>query len=304
VFGAGVALGGCSVIESFTNLEGGDAGADASTKDGAVKGDGAIDAAQDAAANDALATNDASEVNDGAAADASDGGPTSAYRALVMSDGPVMYLRLNDAPGSVVAKDETGNYKPKIGGMVTFGTLGALAMDPDHAVTFDGISSIIDVGTTLDFSGTNPFTLEAWVNASVSDNEYRFVFSKNLYDDAGQRQEFGLVHQNGAIAFERYVNDVGTYASGGLATGAWKHLAAVYDGANTYFYENGAQVGSSADSRAQPAKSSHFCVGVQDVVTPPPLQGVFAGSIDEVAVYAKALTAGQLQMHYLVGTGQ
>jgi hypothetical protein len=298
--GAAIALisgGGCSALESFNGLAG--APREAGASDGAnATRDGAVgDAKIGDAANDALELGDAGGANDAESVDASDGGPSSLYRALVMSDGPIMYLRLNDPAGSTTAKDETGNYKPTLGGTVTFGTVGALAMDPDRAVTFDGLSSIIDVGATLDFNGTNPYTLEAWVNASVSDNEYRFVYSKNLYD-AGIREEFGLVHQSGALAFERYVDNNGVYASGGLPTGAWKHLAAVYDGANTYLYVNGTQVAAAPDTRAQPPKSTHFTVGAQDEMP----EGVFAGSLDEIAVYAKALTAGQLQKHYLVGT--
>jgi hypothetical protein len=295
--GVSLALGGCSALVSLSNLEGGDAGVDASKKDGAsASGEaGAGDASKDAT-NDALATNDGGSTNDGAAADGSDGAAPSVYRALVMSDGPIMYLRLNDPAGSTKAKDETGTYSPALSGGITFQVAGALAKDSDGAMTFDGTTAAIDVGDALDFSGTNPFTLEAWAKPLVADGEYRFIFAKDSYDDAG-REEFGVVAQNGALAFERYVADNGTYASGSLLATLWSHVVAVYDGTTTYLYVNGKQVGMAADTRSQPAKGTHFMVGLQD----PKLDGVFAGTLDEIAVYAKVLTATQVSKHYQVG---
>src|SRR5262245_12343045 len=64
-----------------------------------------------------------------------DVGGASAYRALIMADGPVAYYRLSDTGG--VAIDETGAHNGTYIGTVSHGP-GAIAGDSNGSLVMDG----------------------------------------------------------------------------------------------------------------------------------------------------------------------
>src|SRR4051812_25995064 len=63
-----------------------------------------------------------------------------AYTAEVMADHPVVYLRLGETTGSV-AHDAVGHHDGTYGPQAVLGGDGAIAGDPDTAVTFDGTAA-------------------------------------------------------------------------------------------------------------------------------------------------------------------
>ena len=124
-----------------------DAGETSSPADGAV-GEAAPDAAVDSAGQH------------GRPVDSPPEGPTSVYRAAVLSDTPLAYWRLGEASGTV-AHDETGNgHDGRTPGRRQLGVAGALTGNPDTALHLDGTSCVVDVGEDFDFAGQAPFTLE------------------------------------------------------------------------------------------------------------------------------------------------
>jgi len=75
-----------------------------------------------------------------------------------------------------------------------------------------------------------------------------------------------------------------------LATGAWSHLAATYDGANLRLYVNGTLVSTKAATGAIQPGTRALRIGGNSIWSE-----WFAGLIDEVRVYNRALSAAEIQ---------
>jgi hypothetical protein len=82
-------------------------------------------------------------------------------------------------------------------------------------------------------------------------------------------------------------NAVGSAA---LALNAWSHLAATYDGSNLRLYVNGALVSTAAVTGSMAASTGVLRLGGNSVWSE-----WYAGLIDEVRVYNRALTQAQIQ---------
>ena len=72
--------------------------------------------------------------------------------------------------------------------------------------------------------------------------------------------------------------------------GTWTHVALTYDGAMLRLFVNGAEVVSRATTGAINPSSSPLWIGGNS-----PFGEYFAGLIDEVRVYNRALTGSEIQ---------
>ncbi|HWL32781.1 MAG TPA: LamG domain-containing protein, partial [Gaiellaceae bacterium] len=78
--------------------------------------------------------------------------------------------------------------------------------------------------------------------------------------------------------------------SASLPLNAWSHLATTYDGSVVRLYVNGAQAGSLPFSGSMAASTGPLRIGGNGVWAE-----WFAGLIDEVRIYNRALTASEIQ---------
>ena len=270
----------CAACSIFTDLSGFSGGANGASDGGDAGTDGP-------------GTSKEASVEGGrdAGADAS----VLGYRAAVLADKPIAYLRFGEKSG-VVANDETGHgHTAAVSGTVTWGVPGAIASDVDTAVGLDGTTSLIDLGDSIDFAGTMPFSLEIWFKASTIDTSYRFLIGKDDSPASG-REEWGVVVQKvDGLDFERYVmgsgNGAGTSAMS--LRDRWVHSASVYDGQVLAFYIDGALIDQSPDTRPQLTKKVPLYVGSDGMG-----HGVFDGTIDELAIYDFALSAARIKAHF------
>jgi hypothetical protein len=130
-------------------------------------------------------------------------------------------------------------------------------------------------------------TLEAWVRPSALGGWRTVVFKERsggvVYalaaDQAGSRP-LGQVF----IGSER--NATGTAA---LPLNAWSHLATTFDGAVVRLYVNGVLAGSASVAGSMAASTGVLRIGGNSI-----WGEWFSGLIDEVRVYDRALTAGEI----------
>lgn len=223
------------------------------------------------------------------------------YRDVVLEDTPSLYLRLNEASGTL-ALDSSGNSRNgTYTGSPTLGSSGALRNDADTAATFSGTGQYVTLGDILDFAATAAFSLECWVKPN-NDGAYTYqrLISKETSDGSG-RQGWTLWRNksNNNLGFERYLNDASDAktVSNVLPAGAWTHIVATYDGTNMRLYINGVVQGSpQASSKSLVNHGDALRVG-SDVYS----DSDFGGRIDEVAVYDYALSATRALYHYQAG---
>jgi len=228
------------------------------------------------------------------------------YTQEVLVDAPLVYLRLGEATPSMPAKDDSGN---GIDGVYqandVLGTTGIPGTPFDTAATLtDDGTSIAVTDPRLDFVGTAPFSLEAWIAPTALDDVYHYVFNLTAQNADG-KQSYGMViDAKVGVFLERWisVNKVQDHlqALGAPpAVGSFTHVVGTYDGAQLAMYVNGALDATQADARSSLPKSMTLFIGAQTTNT----RG-FAGAVDEVAVYDHALAPDRVAAHYRQGIKQ
>ncbi len=224
-------------------------------------------------------------------------GPATSYRSAILADSPIAYWRLGEASGTV-ATDEKGSYPGTYVGSPTLGVTGAVT--GDTAVTFDGSTEWMTVAnsTPFEFSGTAPFSLEAWFK-HTPDANFRRIFS---IEDPAIGKGIQVAASNlggGSLDFLRgnssTTSDLGVT---GLSPGVFHQVVATYDGTNMRLYVDTAEVpGSPLPSSLSILTGKTFRLGAY-----PTGAAAFNGALDEPAVYNYALTPTQIAAHYAAAT--
>jgi hypothetical protein len=160
------------------------------------------------------------------------------------------------------------------------------------ALTFDGVNDWVSVDDATDLRLTNAMTIEAWVNPTKVDGWRTAIIKErsgdlaySLYTSGQNRPSIHLV--NGSAT-----------AGSALALNAWTHLAATYDATTIRLYVNGVQVATQARANALSGSAGALRIGGNSV-----WGEWFAGKVDDVRVYDKALTAAQIQTDMAMPVG-
>jgi hypothetical protein len=217
----------------------------------------------------------------------------STYPQAVAWTHPTAYWRLDDT--GPTAHDSgpfglDGSYEPGVVQNVPGGILG----DFDTAAEFSGSGVVIPSSPPLDITG-NAVSIEVWARGGpqspyaylVSKSDFHGTLGYSLY--AGSNGTLRFFVGNG---FSRITDETGF-----VWDGNWHHIVGVYDGSSLKLYvdnvllANTPASGSIASSLGTPLAIGRWQGGGFP----------FSGALDEVAVYDHALTADQVQTHYLVG---
>ncbi len=243
---------------------------------------------------------DSSRIPSDASPDApSDGSPSGAdagaYANAVLADGPIAYWRLGDST-KPTAKDATGRHDSVYERAAMLGVPGALAGDPDTAISTDGTTPVLTLlSSDFAFSGNAPFSLELWLSPATIDNGFRFVFMR---EELSPRNGYGVyVHSDEGIAFERVRDGLFNVTNGPIPANVWSHVAFAYDGAMGFTYIDGAEIQRAKFPVALSASSVALTVGFGGGVG-------FIGALDEIAIYDKALSAERVLAHVRAGRGR
>jgi hypothetical protein len=241
--------------------------------------------------------------------------PSTPYASVVAGDHALEYLRLDEAAPMVDTAINLGSLGVNGDGLHFPGMAhqvpGALAGNSDTAAGYTAIDqSSTDGGVPTRIAyrpelNTPTFTIEAWLKPTIegAGNAQAPIYNRKE-DSPRTGWVFFQRDHNTGWNFRAY-NGVDTSRSiditgGPYTIGAWVHLAATFDGSTGRLYVNGTQVGSQAvvGSYAPNSDTIQFCVGGYFDGS----QNPFTGSIDEVAEYNTALSAGQILAHYQNGT--
>ncbi len=254
--------------------------------------------------------------------------PTNRYAAVVMADRPVAYWRLDEGTGSTTAVDAAGSfdgtYTPGAGSF-TFGVPTGIPAETNKAVDLAGGATVVIPYSIEINPPSGPFTVEGWfkaASATTGGNDYRTVIS-SMSNPYGIGPTGWLVYQTAANVwswwpYNGYYNGVQLNDTATIVPNAWYYLVLTYDGTTFTLYVNGVAKASGQDAGfAQngnvpsggaadynynynttpglPTGSGAMTIGqrVDNAFGP------FLGSVDDVAVYNKALTPLQIQDHFL-----
>jgi len=225
-------------------------------------------------------------------------GPGAPYRAAVISDQPISYWRLGEQPGATIAVDERHRLPGYYVGSPTLGIAHPLNGDLDTAIDLDGLQTqalgqFIHVpdGNHLAFSGRAPFSLEAWIFPRGFNGVTRRIFSKEGPDGG-----YLLGIQSTGLAFARYAYGQWSTLRAPVDRNGWSHVLATYDGNVMDLYVNGALVASMPSTLSLPDVRADLSIGAKQS-----RWRFYAGGLDDVAIYGRALAAARAVAHTRVG---
>jgi Concanavalin A-like lectin/glucanases superfamily len=194
--------------------------------------------------------------------------------------GLVAAYGFNEGSGTVV-HDVSGNGNDGSISGATWTTSGKYG----DALRFNGTNARVNINNATSLQLRSGMTLEAWVYPTSVSSAWRDVIYKgndNYYLE-GTSPNSSRPAMGGTFG--------GTlYGTSPLTANTWAHLAASYDGATMRLYVNGVQVASRAQTGAIATSTNPLQVGGDSIYGQ-----YFAGRIDEVRIYNRALSAAQIQ---------
>jgi len=168
---------------------------------------------------------------------------------------------------------------------------------------FNGISDHIIAHPIPALNFNNQLSISAWVklddySLNSSGDPNRAIIGKQRSPD---QTGFNMLAVEATLIYSFGMHDGVTNATDDaadtLSLKTWHHLVSVYDGATMYLYKDGTLVHTSSFSITLAPSSQPLCIGKEGAV-----KRYFKGSIDDVALWNRALTAAEVLRIYN-GTG-
>ncbi|NBU11450.1 MAG: hypothetical protein EBS84_20975, partial [Proteobacteria bacterium] len=238
----------------------------------------------------------------------------------------ITVLPVNDAPtftilggtnGSVAWWKAEGNANDSVGGhngTVQNGA-GFVAGISGRSFSFDGTSQYVSTADSPSWDlGTADFTIQGWINTPTPGATMRLIAAGSWVDGANNLWTFGYGASSPIWGNGNHLNFAYWNGSGyvdissdqvAIPPNTWHHIAVVRSGATLTFYFDGAAAGSSSiGSVALNGGSTGVILGARYQSSPSDIIEFANGSIDEVQLFNRALSALEIQSNYAaLGTG-
>jgi hypothetical protein len=202
----------------------------------------------------------------------------------------------NEASGtSATDSSGNGNTATLVNGVArTTGNYGG-------GLTFDGVNDYITVpnSSSLNIAGSG-LTLSMWIKPQALAGGDSVVLGKFWNATmTSPYYQYGLELTGGTVP-NFFIGTTGGPLSASmgsaLALNQWSYLAVVFDGSQVKYYVNGVLVTTASLPATITARTNPFGIGA-DANT----QQFFKGSLDEVRIYNRALTAQEVQIDMASG---
>lgn len=199
--------------------------------------------------------------------------------------GLVAAYGFDEASGSN-ALDASGNGNHGVLANVTRSATGRFG----GALSFSSRDSMVTVPSSATLDLTTGMTLAAWVNPAARQQRFQSIVTKER--PGGLAYALHASSPAGRVSSTLSLGSANRTLQGGspLPAGIWSHLTATYDGSNQRLYVNGVQVASRASTGTLPTSASPLRIGNDGVLS----GRAFSGMIDEVRVYDRALSQGDV----------
>jgi len=195
----------------------------------------------------------------------------------------VLALDFEEGAGTATADGSGNNHTGAISGATwTTGQVG-------NALSFDGVNDYVNLGT-WNVSGS-ALTMMAWVfSDDWKTEDVRFISKAN--GTGVQNHWWMLSESNGnpRVRLKTGGNTTTLVGSSTLPLNTWVHIAATYNGSMVRLYQDGVQVGSTAQSGALDEAIIPIHIGAN-----PDGSNYFMGKIDIVKMFSRALSQVEIQ---------
>ncbi len=195
-------------------------------------------------------------------------------------------------PGDGNTKDLASGNSGLLKNGATFGT-----GEVDQGFNLNGSSQYVEVADSPELSITGPMTIDAWINANDTSSEHAIV---EKYDGGGQNGYFFRLLNTGQLAAG--ICDASTCSSANgntqVTTGSFHHVAAVFDGSNLQIFLDGVADSGFFSSVTPTDGTNPLTIGARGGSP----GNYFNGTIDEVEIFNRALTPGEIQSLFDAGS--
>jgi GNAT superfamily N-acetyltransferase len=204
----------------------------------------------------------------------------------VTRDGLVLELRFNGD-----ARDTSGHDRHGVvhGAVLTGDRFGRA----DRAYLLDGIDDYVAVDPPPPLND-EALSVSVWIRADAMDLDgwaSSIVCQDDGNDEDQSRRVFQLSALNGCAVWHLMMNGRDPSAARPLPIGRWTHLAAVAERGEHRLYVNG-ELNASSSCRLRAHAEQPILIGRKGTDEP---HFFFRGAVDDVRVYARALTAAEVQ---------
>ncbi|MDM7830695.1 PKD domain-containing protein [Cellulomonas edaphi] len=218
----------------------------------------------------------------------------SPYANAVLDDGAGSYWRLGDASGNF--EDWAGGAPSVPGSGVGRGAPGAIGGDTDQAATFNGTNTGF-AATQNPIEGPQTFSIETWIKTTTTAGGKIVGFGNANTGQSSNYDRHVYMDNAGRLLFGVYPGDSRTIQSSkAYNDGQWHQVVATLSSAGMKLYVDGTRVAQRADTTSAQSYSGYWRIGGD---TPWTAAAFFNGSIDETAIYPGALTAAQVDDHWV-----
>lgn len=162
-----------------------------------------------------------------------------------------------------------------------------------RSLAFDGVEQLVDLGSPASLDILGNVTLAAWIRPLSVDGYRNIVAHGFRWDPNG---ELALRIHDGDYEFT-FWDGIDYRASVPITPGDiddWHHVAGVHDGGAYRLYRDGELVVEHADTVIPTQIDAPWAVGGRSATQPSETR-FFAGLIDEVRIYGRALSSDEVR---------
>jgi type II secretory pathway pseudopilin PulG len=208
------------------------------------------------------------------------------------STGPIAHWKLDETIG-LTASDSEGGHDGTLVNEATWSP-GNL----DGGLLFDGINDYVNVPHDNNLLLTGEMTFTAWANTLDVSNGYKAIIAKDTPGNGASNYWFGI--ESDELVFGFWVSGAFrsvTTSGANLTAGNWKHLAASFSNVTdeVLLYIDGEEIQVGSITFEPTTETSDLWIGKS-------VDGEYwNGTLDDVRIYNRALTAGEIDELYTEG---
>lgn len=234
-------------------------------------------------------------------------GTDSDYVKAVNASNPTHYWRLGEATGTTTSADRVG-FQPLTGLGTTVpvrGEPGAIANDTNTASTFTGANTSWTTSSTQHFAA-DTVSVETWFKTTVAGGRIIGWSNRNTQGNSQKHDRQLYIDNTGKINFGVHPGTTRLVVTSANAVndGKWHHAVGTLSKNGMKLYVDGQVQGARSDlTHGQHLNMGWWRLGGDTVSGWPNAgsNGFFNGSVDEVAIYKKELSATEIANHFAKG---
>jgi hypothetical protein len=212
--------------------------------------------------------------------------------------GLLLYLPFDETEAGAIAVDASGNGHdgtPSVDPPLPSPSTPAVGFDNPRCLAFNGGAQLIDLGNPAALNVEGELTVSAWIRPTALDG-YRNIVAHGYRQTPGQEvvlrisdAYYEFLTWNGFMENHQARAPV---PEGDIDN--WHHLTGVFDGSRYRLYRDGVLLSEQADTFGPSAMDAPWAIGGRSITVPEDPRP-FEGFIDEVRVYARALSGDEVR---------